>query len=68
MPNRTALLSLGGTRGPEDPTTVESRATAAGMRLLAAGVPLTLLLDLCLPVDSPAIAAAEGGSAAWLRV
>jgi hypothetical protein len=39
---------------------------AAGMRLLSAGVPLTLLLDLAMPVDSAAIAAAEGGSAAWL--
>ena len=38
----------------------------AGMRLLSAGVPLTLLLDLGMPVDSAAIAAAEGGSAAWL--
>ena len=40
---------------------------AAGMRLLSAGVPLTLLMDLSLPVDSAAIAADEGGSAAWLR-
>ena len=39
---------------------------SAGMRLLSAGVPLTLLLDLGMPVDSAAIAAAEGGSAAWL--
>jgi hypothetical protein len=43
-----------------------SPAAAAGMRLLSAGVPLTLLLDLGMPVDSAVIAAAEGGSAAWL--
>ena len=42
-------------------------AAARGMRLLAAGVPLTLLLDLSLPVDSTAIAKQEGGSAGWLH-
>ncbi|MDP9406353.1 MAG: hypothetical protein M3P95_00185 [Actinomycetota bacterium] len=45
----------------------EQTAAAAGMRLLSAGVPLTLLLDLSLPLDSRAISAAEGGSASWLR-
>lgn len=42
-------------------------ATPAGMALLAAGVPLTLLLDLALSPRSEEIAATEGGSASWLR-
>ena len=56
-------------RRPAAPAPAGDGAAAgasAGMRLLSAGVPLTLLLDLGMPVDSAAIAAAEGGSAAWL--
>jgi hypothetical protein len=68
-PSRDAALATTLARGSDDePSPGETRAAAAGMRLLAAGVPLTLLLDLCLPVDSSAIAAAEGGSASWLEV
>lgn len=43
-------------------------ATSAGMALLAAGVPLTLMLDLAVPPHSTEIASAEGGGAAWLRL
>lgn len=38
------------------------------MEMLAAGVPVTLLIDLVArtPLDSRAIYAAEGGDAGWL--
>jgi hypothetical protein len=42
-------------------------STSRGMALLAAGVPLTLLLDLAMAPQSVEIAAAEGGGASWLR-
>jgi hypothetical protein len=42
-------------------------ATSAGMALLAAGVPLTLLLDLAMAPRSSDIAALEGGEASWVR-
>ena len=68
FPTRSGTTGPGPTRpdptGPGDDT--QPLAAAAGMRLLSAGVPLTLLMDLGLPVDSTAIAAAEGGSATWL--
>ena len=35
--------------------------------LLAAGGPLSLLLDLAWPPDSRVLLGGEGGSAAWLR-
>jgi hypothetical protein len=41
--------------------------TSRAYEWLRCGVPLTLLLDLAAPVDSAGIAAAEGGSAGWLR-
>jgi hypothetical protein len=41
--------------------------TANVMDWLAAGVPVSLLLDLQIPVDSRAILTAEGGDAGWLR-
>ena len=53
--------------GGDLPVAGDLVAAARGMRLLAAGVPLTLLLDLSLPVDSTAIAQQEGGSASWLH-
>ena len=37
------------------------------MGLLAAGVPVSLLMDLAIPVNSREILAAEGGDAGWLR-
>jgi hypothetical protein len=40
---------------------------ASVMDWLAAGVPISLLLDLQIPVDSRAILTAEGGDAGWLR-
>ena len=69
LPVPAAPATAPQTAGPvagEAPTGDEQRATTAGMRLLSAGVPLSLLLDLSLPVDSRAISAAEGGSASWL--
>jgi len=55
-----------GPRREDAVAAAEREAARAGMRLLAAGVPLTLLLDLSLPVDSAGISADEGGSATWL--
>ncbi len=37
------------------------------MELLGAGVPVSLLMDLAVPVDSREIYASEGGEAGWLR-
>jgi hypothetical protein len=37
------------------------------MGLLAAGVPVSLLMDLAVPVSSQEIFSAEGGDAGWLR-
>jgi hypothetical protein len=36
------------------------------MGLLAAGVPVSLLMDLAVPVNSQEILSTEGGDAAWL--
>jgi hypothetical protein len=36
------------------------------MRFLAAGVPVTLLLDLAAPPDAGDLYVSEGGSADWL--
>jgi hypothetical protein len=41
--------------------------SGAVMSLLAAGVPLTLLIDLAAPTPSQEILATEGGNAQWLR-
>jgi hypothetical protein len=38
-----------------------------GLALLAAGVPLSLLLDLVLPLDSAALLRDEPGDVSWLR-
>ncbi|HZG94413.1 MAG TPA: hypothetical protein VEZ46_06840 [Mycobacteriales bacterium] len=40
--------------------------SASVMEWLAAGVPISLLLDLQIPVDSRAIMTTEGGDAGWL--
>jgi hypothetical protein len=37
-----------------------------GMRLLAAAVPLSLLIDLVLPTPSTEILAREGGDTRWI--
>jgi hypothetical protein len=37
------------------------------MRLLAAQVPVTLLLDLVSPPDATEVFSIEGGNADWLR-
>ena len=42
--------------------------TAMAMNLLAAGVPLTLLLDLATGLDSHEVYDREPGSADWLSV
>ena len=42
------------------------RRRAAGMELLVAGVPLTLLLDLALGPDSTGTYAEEPGDTGWL--
>jgi hypothetical protein len=36
------------------------------IELLEAGIPLTLLLDLAMPLDSAAVYETESGSADWL--
>lgn len=36
------------------------------MSLLAAGIPVTLLLDICAPPDADEIYVTEGGDAGWL--
>lgn len=36
------------------------------MGLLAAGIPVSLLVDLAVPVSSAEILSAEGGDAGWL--
>ena len=37
------------------------------MKLLAARVPVTLLLDILVPPDADEVLRLEGGSADWLR-
>jgi hypothetical protein len=46
--------------------TLDEIDTAFG--LLAAGVPLTLLLDLATPIHSAELYLTEAGSADWLHV
>jgi hypothetical protein len=52
------------TQTPADPTQLDQ--TIVAMDLLAAGVPLTLLLDLATTLDSREVYDREPGSADWL--
>jgi hypothetical protein len=52
------------TQTPADLTQLDQ--TNVAMDLLAAGVPLTLLLDLASPLDSREVYDREPGSADWL--
>jgi hypothetical protein len=47
-------------------TDTQHDEVATAMELLAAGIPLTLLLDLATPVHSAEIYALEAGAADWL--
>jgi hypothetical protein len=44
-----------------------SQETTIALSLLAAGVPLTLLLDLATPIHSHEIYVTEAGTADWLH-
>jgi len=47
-------------------TEPQQDAVDTAMELLAAGIPLTLLLDLATPVHSAELYSSEAGSADWL--
>ena len=49
-----------------DDTLHRSPAADRALALLDAGIPLSLLLDLALPLDSRALLREEPGDAAWL--
>jgi hypothetical protein len=53
------------TKLAQSPDSIVSH-TREAISLLEAGVPLTLVLDLALAVDSQAVYDAEPGSADWL--
>lgn len=63
VPTAGALAAPGSGPAPDAAQVVVGGAAD----LLRSGVPLSLLLDLALPLDSRALLTAEGGSAAWLR-
>ena len=50
------------------PTENGDHETHDAMRLLAAGIPLSLLLDLATAVDSRQLYAEERGAADWLQL
>jgi hypothetical protein len=47
-------------------TDTDRRDSGEALALLEAGIPLTLLLDLAVPVDSSEVYNAEPGMADWL--
>jgi len=46
----------------------QTRSTEQALALLDAGIPLSLLLDLALPLDSDALLRDEPADASWLPV
>ena len=49
-----------------DPAPTDRAPLDRALALLDAGIPLSLLLDLALPLDSRAVLREEPGDAAWL--